>query len=158
MINKLSVFSSLALMFVFGATINSWSTRAQKPAEQAISRSYQDPQLKWNPCPSIFPTGCEFAVLQGDPANGRSDVFLKTPANYKFPPHWHTSPEHMILVSGELHVSYEGQQPSVLKPGTYAYGPAKAKHEARCADAGPCVLFIAFESPIDATLVEGTSQ
>jgi len=158
MINKLGVFSSLAVVIMFGATINSWATRAQKPAEQAISRSYQDPQLKWNPCPSIFPTGCEFALLQGDPASGRSDVFLKTPANYKFPPHWHTSPEHMILVSGELHVSYEGQEPSVLKPGSYAYGPAKAKHEARCADAGPCVLFIAFESPIDATLVEGTSQ
>jgi quercetin dioxygenase-like cupin family protein len=64
----------------------------------------------------------------------------------------------MILVSGELHVTYEGQKPAVLRAGSYAYGPAKAKHEARCAKAGPCVLFIAFESPIDAVLVEGASK
>ena len=53
---------------------------------------------------------------------------------------------------GVLHVTYEGQKPSVLRAGSYAYGPAKARHEARCANAGPCVLFIAFESPIDAVL------
>jgi quercetin dioxygenase-like cupin family protein len=64
----------------------------------------------------------------------------------------------MILVSGQLHVTYEGQKPSVLRAGSYAYGPAKAKHEARCANAGPCVLFIAFESPIDAVLAEGASK
>ena len=98
--------------------------------------------------------GCEITVLHGDPANGRSDVFLRTPANYRLPPHLHTSPEHMILVSGVLHVTYEGQKPSILRAGSYAYGPAKAKHEARCANAGPCVLFIAFESPIDAVLAE----
>ena len=128
---------------------------AQGPAgEQAISRNHDDPQLKWNPCPAVFPKGCEVTVLHGDPANGRSDVFLKTPANYSFPPHWHSSPEHMILVSGELHVSYEGQKPAILRAGSYAYGPAKAHHRARCAN-GPCVLFIAFESPIDAVLVDG---
>ena len=132
---------------------------AQEPVrEQAISRRHDDPQLKWNPCPPIFPKGCEVTVLRDDPASGRSDVFLRTPANYRLPPHWHTSPEHMILISGELHVTYEGQKPSILKPGSYAYGPAKAKHEARCANTGPCVLFIAFESPIDAVLVEGTPK
>jgi len=41
------------------------------------------------------------------------------------------------------------------RAGSYACVPAKAKHEARCAAAGPCVLFIAFESPIDAVLAEG---
>ena len=64
----------------------------------------------------------------------------------------------MILVSGVLHVTYEGQKPSILRAGSYAYGPAKAKHEARCANAGPCVLFIAFESPIDAVLAEGAPK
>jgi len=139
--------------------VGSTTTVAQEATgEQAISRTHKDPQLKWSPCPPIFPKGCEVTVLRGDPANGPSDVFLRTPANYRLPPHWHTSPEHMILVSGELHVTYEGQKPAVLRAGSYAYGPAKAKHEARCAKAGPCVLFIAFESPIDAVLVEGASK
>ena len=64
----------------------------------------------------------------------------------------------MILVAGELHVTYEGQETAVLKPGSYAYGPAKARHKGRCASAGPCVLFIAFESPIDAVLSEGAPK
>ena len=64
----------------------------------------------------------------------------------------------MILVAGRLHVTYEGQKPSMLRAGAYAYGPAKAKHEARCANAGPCVLFIAFESAIDAVLAESAPK
>jgi len=125
-------------------------------AEKAVTRAHGDAQLAWSPCPPIFPKGCEVTVLHGDPAKGRSDVFLRTPADYTLPSHWHTSAEHMILVAGEMHVTYEGQETAVLKPGSYAYGPAKARHKARCANAGPCVLFIAFESPIDAVLSEGT--
>jgi mannose-6-phosphate isomerase-like protein (cupin superfamily) len=157
MVNKWLKTASLLVALFFVAI--TFTPVAQEPTgEQAISRKHFDPQLKWNPCPPIFPKGCEVTLLHGDPANGRSDVFLRTPANYRFPPHWHTSPEHMILVSGELQVAYEGQKPSVLRVGSYAYGPAKAKHEARCATTGPCVLFIAFESPIDAVPVEGAPK
>jgi hypothetical protein len=42
----------------------------------------------------------------------------------------------------------------VLKPGTYAYGPPRLSHKAECGAAGPCVLFIAFESPVDAVASE----
>ena len=56
----------------------------------------------------------------------------------------------MTLVQGELHVTYDGQKTVVMKPGTYAYGPAKKMHEGSCESSVPCVLFIAFESPLDA--------
>jgi mannose-6-phosphate isomerase-like protein (cupin superfamily) len=159
MINKCLKITLLLIVLLSCVVASSAPPLVQESTGgQAISRKYDDPQLKWNPCPSIFPKGCEVTVLTGDPVNGRSDVFLRVPANYRFPPHWHTSPEHMILVAGELHVTYEGQKPSVLRVGSYAYGPAKAKHEARCANVGPCVLFIAFESPIDAELVEGAPK
>lgn len=153
---KTTLLSVALLSFVAVAPT---ATLAQESTgEPPISRRHRDSQLKWNPCPPIFPKGCEVTVLHGDPAKGRSDVFLRTPANSRLPLHWHTSPEHMILVAGELHVTYEGQKPSILRAGSYAYGPAKAKHEARCANAGACVLFIAFESPIDAVLAEGTPK
>ena len=159
MVNKWLKITLLLVALLSCVAVASTPVMAQESAgEQAISRTHKDPQLKWGPCPPIFPKGCEVTVLHGDPANGRSDVFLRTPANYRLPPHWHTSPEHMILISGELHVTYEGQKPSVLRAGSYAYGPAKAKHEARCGNAGPCVLFIAFESPIDAVVVEGVPK
>jgi hypothetical protein len=40
-------------------------------------------------------------------------------------------------------------------PGTYVYGPAKAPHKAECRKAGECVLFIAFEGPVDALPGDG---
>jgi len=63
----------------------------------------------------------------------------------------------MVLVSGELHVTYDGHKTAVLKPGSYAYGPAKLPHKAECKDAGPCILFIAFESPLDAVHADHAS-
>jgi mannose-6-phosphate isomerase-like protein (cupin superfamily) len=126
--------------------------------EPALTRTAKDSQLQWGPCPPFLPKGCRIAVLHGDPARETADIFLKVPANSTLPRHWHTSAERMVLVSGELHVTYDGHKTEVLKPGTYAYGPAKLPHKAECKQAGPCVLFIAFESPVDAVPSEDTSK
>jgi quercetin dioxygenase-like cupin family protein len=129
---------------------------AQAPAQElALTWTADDAQLKWGACPPFLPQGCAIAVLHGDPAKDNVDVFLKVPAKAKLPLHWHTSAERMVLVAGELHVAYEGQKTAVLKPGTYAYGPAKRPHAAVCESTVPCVLFIAFESPLDAVPVNG---
>jgi quercetin dioxygenase-like cupin family protein len=115
-----------------------------------IALSAQDPSLNWGPCPAFLPAGCQIAVLNGDPAKPNADVFFKVPAGARLPSHWHSSAERMVLVAGELRVTYEGQKPLVLKPGMYAYGPPRLKHEGQCTSVVPCVLFIAFESPVDA--------
>lgn len=129
---------------------------AQAPAgEQAVTRTATDAQLTWGPCPPFLPKGCGIAVLHGDPAKDNVDVFLKVPGKSRLPLHSHTSAERMVLVDGELHVTYEGQKTTVLRPGTYAYGPAKRPHSAVCASATPCILFIAFESPLDAVPIAG---
>lgn len=118
--------------------------------EPPLALSFQDQGLKWGPCPAFIPKGCEIAVLHGDPAKENADIFFRVPSGLTIPRHWHTSAERMVLVSGELHVTYEGQPKVTLKAGMYAYGPAKAPHEAVCVSSSPCVLFIAFESPVDA--------
>jgi quercetin dioxygenase-like cupin family protein len=141
---------ALAFFAAFGST-----AFAQQPPTAWTAK---DSQLKWGPCPPFLPKGCEISVLNGDPAKNNADIFLKVPANSTIPRHWHTSAERMVLVSGELHVTYDGQKTAVLKPGTYAYGPAKLPHKAECKKGAPCVLFIAFESPVDAVPSEGASQ
>ena len=65
------------------------------------------------------------------------------------PPHGHTSAERLVLVNGELDVTYEGQPTAHLKKGMYAYGPPMAIHEGKCVSEEECVLFIAFEAPVD---------
>ena len=122
--------------------------------EPAIAMPADDAKLEWGPCPEFFPAGCNIAVLHGDPAKPNADVFFRVPGEYDLPAHSHTSAERMVLVSGELHVRYEGQEPVVLKPGMYAWGPPGRAHDGRCVGKEPCVLFIAFEGPVDATPTE----
>jgi hypothetical protein len=119
-------------------------------SESTISYSIHDKSLQWGPCPDFFPAGCQIAVVHGDPAKPNVDIFFKVPGNYDFPAHWHTSPERMTLLSGAMNVNYKGQPTTKLKTGMYAYGPAKAVHDGSCISEEPCVLFIAFEEPLDA--------
>ncbi|MDP9139249.1 MAG: cupin domain-containing protein [Pseudomonadota bacterium] len=131
---------------------------AEPAAEPAIARTISDPALQWGPCPDFIPKGCGLAVLHGDPAKPNVDVFLKVPAGTTLPNHKHTSVERMVLVAGELQVSYEGQAPMTAKTGTYLYGPAGKTHVATCAKGPDCVLFIAFQEPLDAIPVAQSAQ
>lgn len=147
----LSSLSILLPLLLALSSVTSPARAGEAAAEPALAITADSDQLKWGPCPPFLPKGCGIAVLHGDPAKDNVDVFLKVPGHSSLPLHWHTSAERMILVSGELQVTYEGQQTAALKTGTYAYGPAKRPHDGRCLSQQACVLFIAFESPLDAT-------
>jgi mannose-6-phosphate isomerase-like protein (cupin superfamily) len=148
--------STATLLLSIAEVLPAFSQEAAR--ELAVTRRVSDTELQWGACPAFFPAGCQIAALHGDPSKPNADVFFRVPARYDLPPHWHTSPERMVLVSGELHVTYDGQEAAVLKPGSYAYGPAKAVHRGRCVSDEPCVLFIAFEGPVDATPVTPTAR
>ena len=137
--------------FVVALAASVTAAQAGEPAaEPAIVKTADDTGLAWGPCPAFLPAGCGIAVLHGDPARPNADVLFKVPANSEIPSHSHTSAERMVLVAGELRVIYEGQAPAQLTPGSYAYGPAARPHSASCVSDVACVLFIAFESPLDA--------
>lgn len=123
---------------------------AQNTEELSLVKTAQDADLKWGPCPPFMPNGCSIAILHGDPGKNNLDVFFKVDANSDIPNHWHNSAERMILISGKLQVTYKGEKPQTLKAGSYAYGPSKKPHTAKCGDEEPCILFIAFEEPLDA--------
>jgi quercetin dioxygenase-like cupin family protein len=123
---------------------------AEPEAEPAISMTVADATLQWAACPDFLPAGCGIAVLHGDPSQPNADVYFKVPARSEIPLHTHTSAERMVMVSGELEVTYQGQAPVRLTPGAYAYGPPGRPHGGRCVSDVPCVLFIAFESAVDA--------
>jgi quercetin dioxygenase-like cupin family protein len=118
--------------------------------EPALAYKHDDKRLKWGPCPAFIGEGCQIAFLHGDPAKPNLDIFFKVPADFEIPHHWHTSAERMALVSGKMTVTYDNQESELLETGTYAYGPAKHPHTAYCEKGDPCVLFIAFEEPLDA--------
>lgn len=138
--------ATVAGLLLIALPANAGSTSA----EPAISRTVDDALLQWGACPDFLPAGCAIAALHGDPSQPNVDVFFKVPARSEIPLHWHTSAERMVLIAGELEVAYQGQEPVRLKPGAYAYGPPGRPHRGRCVSDAPCVLFIAFESALDA--------
>ncbi|SFE64968.1 cupin domain-containing protein [Roseivivax sediminis] len=142
--------SSACPALLSGLLVAEASATPVSAQEQAITRTPDDPALEWGPCPGFMPEDCQIAVLHGDPAKSNPDIFYRVPGGAEIARHWHNSPERMVLVTGEMGVTYDGQDRVVLSPGTYAYGPAKKPHGAICLSSDPCTLFIAFVDPIDA--------
>ena len=124
---------------------------AHKPVAIAAAAS----DLAWGACPPGMPEGCQIAVLHGDPTKPNADVLLRVPGGAAIAPHWHSSAERIMLVTGELEVKYQGAAAATLRPDSYAYGPARLPHKADCKSADPCTLFIAFEGPVDRHGYEG---
>jgi anti-sigma factor ChrR (cupin superfamily) len=123
---------------------------------EAFTLTTGDPSIEWGPCPEWMPEGCQLAVIQAlDPQGHNADALFRLAPGTLVPQHWHTSAERMVLLSGEMRVNYHGQPPTPLDPLTYAYGPAALPHDTRCGDASECILFIAFEEPIDAVPLRG---
>ncbi|WP_051530352.1 cupin domain-containing protein [Halomonas halodenitrificans] len=135
---------ALGALLVITAAPSSWAQ------EQAIARTANASSLEWGGCPAFMPDGCEIAVLHGEPAEPNVDIFYRVPGKAEVARHWHNSPERMVLVSGEMEVTYDGQEPVMLNPGTYAHGPARKPHSVTCRSEEACTLFIAFIDPLDA--------
>ncbi len=150
--NLALIAASLMLAVNNPATaVQAGEATAERPeTRQKAHTHHPDDDLDWLPCPDFMPDGCGIAVLQGKPDENNADVFFRMAADTVVPGHWHTSAERMVLVAGEMVVDYEGQDPVRLTPGAYAYGPAGLPHETHCTSEEGCVLFIAFEEPVDA--------
>lgn len=145
--------STLLLSLITGLMAQNGSGD-EMPNSIAVSSSDYS-ALEWVGCPPpLDGEGCHITVLQGDPSKPNSDILFKLSPGASVPRHWHSSAERMIMISGELHVTYDGEETQVLKAGGYAYGPANKPHDAKCADGEDCVLFIAFEKPVDSYVKE----
>ncbi len=142
-------FLSAAAACCVALAAASGPAQAADAPEPALAKTAGDAGLAWGPCPDFLPAGCAIAVLHGDPSKPNADILFKVPGQSDIPLHTHSSAERMVLVGGELEVTYEGQAPARLAAGTYAYGPAGRPHSGRCVSEAPCILVIAFEGPVD---------
>lgn len=153
-IKRISLLALVSCSLALALALAMSSSQAdQHEGEPALAITPGDTALEWGPCPEFFGESCHIAVLHGDPANPNTDVFFRLAGGKEFPAHRHTSAERMVLVAGAMDVTYEGQDTVHLAAGTYAYGPAERVHHGKCTSAEDCVLFIAFELPIDSTQV-----
>ncbi len=105
---------------------------AMTPAQEApILVSPGD--VKWGAAPPSLPAGASMSVLAGDPGKeGPFTLRAKLPANYKIPPHWHSTTEAVTVLSGTLHASmgdtFDASKAKPMAAGSFLSLPAKSAH------------------------------
>ncbi|MFI6921117.1 cupin domain-containing protein [Nonomuraea spiralis] len=100
-----------------------------------------------SPCEGL--EGCTFVQLKGDPRTGASEAMFTLKAGTPFPPHWHTSPEHVVGVSGVMLWHVKGRKTYRVGAGDYLYYPSKAVHWGKCAPGADCVYYVYDSKPYD---------
>ncbi len=90
-------------------------------------------QMVWGEAPSALPKGAQMAVISGDPGKpGDYTLRAKLPAGYKVAPHWHSSAEHVTVISGTVAFGMGDRADDAamtsLAAGGFAVMPAKMHH------------------------------
>jgi quercetin dioxygenase-like cupin family protein len=80
------------------------------------------------PAPGL-PEGSTRSLLRTDPVTGGVEQYLRLPAGAHVPPHWHSSAEWIVVIEGSVTLRIADTRHE-MKPGSYAYIPARAVHEA----------------------------
>lgn len=102
---------------------------AVQAAEQVLINAKS---MHWSDAPPSMPKGAKVVVLYGDPsAAGRYVMRMLLPANYRIPFHWHSEPQQLTVISGELYVAndatYNKKLAHGVKAGGFVFLPAKAQ-------------------------------
>jgi Domain of unknown function (DUF4437) len=143
------------LLFVLAACF--LPTTASLAADAMGDMIFTNPSdIKWGDVPPVLPKGAKIAVLAGDPFKpGAYVVRLMLPAGYKIPPHWHTQPENLTVISGAFYLgngdTLDMAHAHLLQQGGYHSLPAKVHHFAFAKKA--TVLQIHGEGPFDITYI-----
>lgn len=107
--------------------------------------------MKFGPVPGM-PTCSTAAVQNGDPTKGPSIILGKLAPGCKFPWHWHTPNENLMIVSGEGVAEMKGGKPVTLRAGAFAQMPSKHTHRFSCAKG--CMLYIYSDAAFDMHYVD----
>jgi hypothetical protein len=90
-------------------------------------------EIKWVNAPPSLPAGLKIAILEGDPSKDGPFVFrAKLPDGYRIPPHAHSKPERITVISGTFNIGmcdkFDISKGRAMPAGTYGQWPAGMKH------------------------------
>ncbi|QRM31304.1 cupin domain-containing protein [Microvirga sp. VF16] len=103
-------------------------------AQQQHQHTMVNPgDITWKDGPPSLPKGSQIAVIYGDPAkDGVFVMRLKFPANYKIPPHTHSTDEVVTVVSGKVNfgmgATFDPAKTTVLTAGGIVAMPPGTQH------------------------------
>jgi len=91
----------VALSLIALATCPAFAADAATTHDGHVMQSLED--AKWGPAPPFVPAGAQMVVLAGNPMAAEPyTVYLKFPAGYAVPAHWHPTDENVTVVAGEF--------------------------------------------------------
>ncbi|MEL0456644.1 cupin domain-containing protein [Flavobacteriaceae bacterium SZ-1-7] len=90
-------------------------------------------EIQWKPCPPNLPSGCEMAVLEGNPkGNDLFTVRFKVGGNFIMPPHTHPKDERVTILQGKAYVAFgkdaTKEEAKAFGPGDYYVNARNAIH------------------------------
>ena len=75
--------------------------------EGVVQHAVPSAEIAWRPCPPNLPSGCELAVLEGDPkAAGLFTVRFRLTDDFVMPPHTHPRDERVTVLAGRMAVAF----------------------------------------------------
>ena len=75
--------------------------------EGIVQHAVPAAEIAWRPCPPNLPSGCEIAVLEGDPkAAGLFTVRFRLTDDFVMPPHTHPQDERVTVLAGRVAVGF----------------------------------------------------
>lgn len=92
----------------------------------------QPGERHWKP-KTALPPGAQGANLWGDPASGPYGFVGQFPANFRVPLHSHTNDVRVVMLKGNMVISYPGEPDVEILEGGYFLLPAKRAYVASCA-------------------------
>lgn len=112
-------------------------------------------EMKFGEVPAV-PTCFTIAVQTGDPATTQFIAAVKAKPGCTIPWHWHSAGEHLMIVSGTVHIGMRDEQAQAtaksLTAGGFAVLPARHVHEFRCEKT--CQLYLYSDGKFDIHYVD----
>ena len=144
-INKtLLPLSALALSLTL--TNNTWASQNVVTHYDPLKPEYTvllPEQIQWLPIANL-PKGAYYAVLEGNPKlPGPFTIREKIPPHFKLLPHWHTTAEHLTVLSGVFYTNggdtFTEKGGHRLPTGSYSVNPPKFHHFGWTKDEGAII-------------------
>jgi hypothetical protein len=145
---KRTLLALFALCAVFAGTASA--------EEEMHHRVLPTDSVKW--IPSTRFKGAQIAILYGDARKEGHYIFLaKLPDGLEIPPHWHTNPENVVILSGVFNVGMgdklDKSKGQALGPGGFfSSGSVKMHHYAWAT--GETVMMVTGMGSLDLNYVD----
>lgn len=125
--------------------------------EGSVQHVVRADEVKWMPCPPNLPSGCEIAVLEGNPkSNDLFTVRFRLNSDFYMPPHTHPKDERATILAGKAYVAFgkDGKRENAkeFRPGDYYVNSRGAIHKV-WADSSTIIQLTGF-GPWEAHFIE----